>query len=56
MLGTYGGWTADQLSQATHAERPWIEARQGVEPGARSNEVIDTDVMQDYFTGLYNEI
>ena len=52
VLETYGGWTADQLSQTTHSEPPWREAREGLPPTARSEVAIDTDVMQDYFIGL----
>ena len=52
VLETYGDWTADQLSQTTHSEPPWCEARKGLPATARSDVTIDTDVMQDYFIGL----
>ena len=52
VLETYGEWTADQLSQTTHNEPPWREARIGLPATTRSDVMIDTDVMQDYFIGL----
>lgn len=48
----YGEMTGQQLSDLTHSERPWLEARQDLSPGARSKTVISTDVMQDFFVGL----
>lgn len=52
VLEGYGDWTAQQLIDKSHAERPWREAREGLAPGDRSRTVIDLDVMQDYFAGL----
>lgn len=52
VVGHYGDWTADQLSVATHSERPWVEARSGLAPGERGERAIDLDVLQDYFSGL----
>lgn len=51
----YRDWTADQLSRATHHERPWIEARDGLSPTDRGNREISLETMQDYFTGLKDE-
>ena len=56
VLDTYRDWTGRQLSRATHEERPWIEARQDLSPGQRGFAVIDTDVMQEFFDGIYNEL
>ena len=52
VLETYGDWTPEQLSQTTHREPPWREARKGLPKTARSVRTIDTDIMQDYFIGL----
>lgn len=52
VLEAYGDWTPEQLSQTTHRESPWCEAREGLPATARSIRTIDTDVMQDYFIGL----
>jgi uncharacterized phage-associated protein len=45
----YDGW---QLAQITHNERPWIEARRGLAPGARGKQEITTESMRDYYLGL----
>ena len=52
IVRAYGPWTADQLSQTTHRERPWQEARGDLYPTARGTAPIDTDTMQDFFTGM----
>ena len=52
VLEAYGDWTPEQLSQTTHREPPWREARKGLPATARSIRTIDTDIMQDYFIGL----
>lgn len=52
VVAAYGDWTPEQLSQTTHREPPWREARKGLPATARSVRTIDTDVMQDYFIGL----
>lgn len=48
----YGSLSGRELSEKTHDERPWKEARRGLEPGAASNRRLDLDTMQDYFSGL----
>ena len=55
VVGFYRDWTADQLSLATHSERPWIEAREGLAPTERGHRAISLDTMQDYFSGLMNQ-
>lgn len=55
VVGFYGDWTADQLSRATHSERPWIEAREGLAPTERGTHPISLDTMQDYFSGLMDQ-
>ncbi len=52
VLEGYGDLTGQQLSDKTHAERPWIEARGNLAPGLFSNQVVNLDAMQDYFGGL----
>lgn len=51
----YRDWSADQLSRATHSERPWIEAREGLTPTERGTREISLDTMQDYFSGLMDQ-
>lgn len=52
VLGFYGNLTGQQLSDMTHGERPWLEARGDLPVGARSSNPIDLDVMQDFFGDL----
>ncbi len=40
------------LSDLTHSERPWKEARKGYAPGELCNVVITKESMQDYYGGL----
>jgi len=49
VLRAYGEETPIELSNRTHAERPWLEARNGVEEGARSKNIIDKATMQEYY-------
>lgn len=49
VLEAYGELTAHQLSNLTHSERPWIEARAGVQEGRRSNVTISQATMQEFY-------
>ncbi len=55
VVNFYRDWSADQLSRATHGERPWIEAREGLTPTERGTQEISLDTMQDYFSGLMDQ-
>lgn len=48
----YGRFNGQQLSDMTHSERPWLEAREGLAIGARSQTALSLDVMQDFFGDL----
>lgn len=52
VLGAYGGKTAPWLSDLTHREAPWIDARAGVSEGARSNAEITPGAMAEYYGNL----
>ena len=52
VLAAYGDLTGQQLSDKTHSERPWLEARDGLPAGARSRVEIERETLQDYFGGL----
>jgi uncharacterized phage-associated protein len=52
VLRDYGDKEPNWLSDLTHMERPWKEARVGVLPGERSNNIILKETMQDYYGGL----
>lgn len=45
----YGDQSARSLSNLTHTERPWLRARQGVPPKARSRQEISTAEMRSYY-------
>lgn len=54
VLEAYGEFDAHQLSNLTHGEQPWIEARDGIPRGVRSNAVINTATMLEYYQGVLN--
>jgi uncharacterized phage-associated protein len=51
VLGTYGRFTAHQLSTMTHADGPWVAARQRCHAGPldRCSEELDDDEIFEYF-------
>lgn len=49
VLNTYGERTATWLSQLTHSEDPWRNARRGVPDNVRSAAIIDPDEMRSYY-------
>ena len=55
VLFAYGKLSGQQLSDKSHSERPWIEARAGMPAGTASSAVIDLEIMQDYFGALAAE-
>ncbi|OON85995.1 hypothetical protein BXO88_09145 [Oribacterium sp. C9] len=48
----YGKHDAQWLSQLTHMEDPWKNARQGVPSGVGSNNIISKESMALYYGGL----
>ena len=50
----YGKYTAQQLSDINHQESPWIDARRGLPPAARSTSVITPAAMSEYYSGVWN--
>lgn len=48
----YGKHDAQWLSQLTHMENPWLDARKGVPSGAGCNHVITKESMAMYYGGL----
>jgi uncharacterized phage-associated protein len=52
VIDYYGKKSAQWLSDLTHMERPWREARKGLEPGERSDEVITHAMMAEYYESL----
>ncbi len=52
VLDYYGDKEPHWLSDLTHLELPWIEARGNCEKGAYCNNVIDKETMRQYYSGL----
>lgn len=48
----YGKHDSQWLSDLTHSERPWLEARQGLGPSERGTKRITDDVMAEYYSSL----
>ncbi|HEX4276443.1 MAG TPA: type II toxin-antitoxin system antitoxin SocA domain-containing protein [Bryobacteraceae bacterium] len=52
VLHFYGEKTSQWLSDLTHSERPWIDARCGLAPGERGQNEISHDSMSEYYGSL----
>lgn len=52
VLKAYGNKTAQWLSDLTHLETPWIEAREGLQPGERGNAEIKIPTMYEYYSSI----
>lgn len=52
VLGYYGDKEPQWLSELTHKEAPWKEARAGIPSGVPSDKVISKESMQQYYGGL----
>lgn len=52
VFGHYGRKTAQYLSELTHRERPWMEAREGLDPGEAGNTEITQEAMAEYYGSL----
>jgi uncharacterized phage-associated protein len=55
VLEGYGDRPGQWLSDLTHQERPWREARQGLAPGERGSREITKAAMAEYYGSLYEE-
>ena len=52
VLNFYGDKSSQWLSELTHKETPWLEARQGLAPGERGNQEIPLAAMAEYYESL----
>lgn len=52
VIQKFAKYTGQELSDLTHQQRPWIEARENLPEGERCKNIISKDVMQDYFGGI----
>lgn len=52
VLSYYGDKSSQWLSDLTHREDPWMDARKGLSPGARGNKIITHASMAEYYEAL----
>lgn len=52
VLEGYGHLSGQQLSDLTHSEDPWVNARDDAPDGAVSNVEIELEALQDFFGAL----
>lgn len=52
VLDVYGDKSAQWLSDLTHSEAPWLDAREGLDPGERSANPITRAAMAEYYGSL----
>lgn len=52
VLKFYGDKSAQWLINLTHSEKPWIDARKGLDPNDRGCVTIKNEAMADYYSGL----
>ena len=52
VLKHYGDKSAHWLSELTHMEKPWKEAREGLSLGERGKAVISLAAMNEYYSSL----
>lgn len=52
VLKFYGPKSAYYLSELTHSEKPWKEARKGLQPSARSAREITPSAMAEFYSSL----
>ena len=52
VLAAYGHLNGQQLSDLSHNERPWREAREGAADGASSTNEVSLEVMQDFYSAM----
>ncbi len=52
VIEDYANKTGAELSDLTHSERPWIEAREGYSQSQRGNSLITTQAIYNYYIAL----
>jgi uncharacterized phage-associated protein len=52
VLNFYGKLSSQELSNLTHQEDPWVNARKGLRPGERGNREITHAAMAEYYSSL----
>jgi uncharacterized phage-associated protein len=56
VLGYYAGRTAQWLSERTHSERPWVDARRGLLPFHSSAREISVAALRDFYGAPHRAI
>jgi uncharacterized phage-associated protein len=52
ILEDFWDYAPHQLSEMTHKELPWLEARAGLAPGERGHNIISKETMLEFYSGL----
>lgn len=52
VISFYGNKTAQFLSDLTHRERPWRDARKGLPDGERGSREISLSSLHEYYSGI----
>ncbi len=55
VLDSYAKFTPSQLEYMSHSEAPWIEARGGISSFKRCENVINEDLMRDFYKSRLNQ-
>lgn len=56
ILENYAGFSGAELEAMTHKEKPWIEARNGLEPMERGNRIISEESMSAFYGEKWKQI
>jgi uncharacterized phage-associated protein len=56
VLKSYDDKSGFYLSESTHRERPWMDARKGLAPGEVGDREITLAAMRDYYRGLVGHV
>ena len=52
VVDSYNRFTGQQPSDITHAEKPWLSAREGLPTGVRGNHEITLEALTEYYGSL----
>lgn len=55
IIKSFGYYNGKALEKMTHYEKPWLEARKGVQINEKSENIIDKKKIEDYFTKIKNK-
>src|SRR3712207_5488112 len=52
IFDTFSGYSADDLELMTHQEEPWVEARNGISGDLPSSQILDDNIIRQYYSTL----